>query len=82
LRGAGTDDRLYISDLDLKKIARLADRWIVRLLAAKMILSAVLGKKAFRLIPLHSIAGIHAPVQPEPPPKPEAGFVNRIKRSL
>jgi hypothetical protein len=47
LRGAGTDDRLYISDLDLKKIARLADRWIMRLLPAKMILSAVLGKKAF-----------------------------------
>ena len=51
LKAAGMDNRRQTSDSDFKRIARLADRWFIKLLIAlmallvvMMILSAVLKK--------------------------------------
>ena len=54
MRCLGSDDRRHLSDQDFRKIAKLADKWMMKLLlvslaliAALMILSTVLVKKVF-----------------------------------
>ena len=42
LRPAGMDDRRKTSDSDFKRIARLADRWFIKLMITLLVLLAVM----------------------------------------